>query len=624
MAINRCLSTNNTASNFAYVIPKLLLTPCAAALIWVQIAQLTQIRFSLMAPISVGLFSTIFLIVFFGMVRKSFLRSFVEDLSWLPLATSCLIFALLGFVLVRWDADDTHYLSNAIYLLSHPDTNMGFEAYYIYVEGTPFQAISWINSYAIEYLIASFAHVLKVDFLSINWTGKTILAAYLIPCAWYTLLSQFELRHDSILVAICSTLFVVLIMGDTFNSYGNWFITRLFQGKVIVVALGLPLIWSYVISYLKSPNIHDWAGMLVISSAMIGFSTMAGFLLPVTVLTLVLAYCLTNRIKIWFDIKRSFGLLSAFTYLIAVAVYIRLNVNPIILQNDSVMNRHYPTNFFGQMSFITDLSFPLSLTIIVVTSLASIKILSGSNRNLVAWWCGIYVGFFLTPFTAHFLMENLTTSNIYWRLFHGYPIPLVIGLTAAGIYNMIVEQTIFRKIIVLFISSLALGLPHAILVMQIAFGSDRTAPSVIRAIHRVSAGGPRVSDIRLSDVHAVLPHLPHGPVLAAHPINSDIPIFSGNHPLIYARMIETEFWFQTRGNPQKGERRRFAMKFASGLSPANEESFFQVINEEPAIRSLVLKPEALKSARVLERIITNGFNDIGKMGRYRVFIRKHI
>ena len=211
MPINRCLSTNNTASDFAYVIPKLLLTPCAAALIWVQIAQLTQIRFSLMAPISVGLFSTVFLIVIFGMARKSFLRSFAEDLSWLPLATSCLIFALLGFVLVQWDADD-----------------------------------------------------------------------------------------------------------------------------------------------------------------------------------------------------------------------------------------------------------------------------------------------------------------------------------------------------------------------------------------------------------------------------SDIPIFSGNHPLIYARMIETEFWFQTRGNPQKGERRRFAMKFASGLSPANEESFFQVINEEPAIRSLVLKPEALKSARVLERIITNGFNDIGRIGRYRVFIRNHI
>ena len=234
------------------------------------------------------------------------------------------------------------------------------------------------------------------------------------------------------------------------------------------------------------------------------------------------------------------------------------------------------------------------------------------------------MGLFLTPLSANFLMENLTTSNIYWRLFHGYPIPLVIGLTAAGVYSMIINQARFQKIIVLFISSFALGLPHAVLVMQIAFGSERTAPSVIRAIHRVSAGGPRVSDIRLSDVRAVLPHLPHGPVLAAHPINSDIPIFSGNHPLIYARMIETEFWFQTRGNPQKGERRRLAMKFASGLSPANEETFFQVINEEPAITSLVLKPEALKSKTVLKRIITSGFHDIGKMGRYRVFIRKYI
>ena len=622
MPINRLPSTNNTASDFASLVPRLLLTPCAAALVSVQIAQVMEIRFALMASISIALFCGVFCIAFYGMVRVTSIKNFARDLSWLPIAISCSIFALLGFILVRWDADDTHYLSNAVYLLSHPNTNMGFDAYYIHVDGPPFQAISWINSYAIEYLIASFAYILKIDFLSLNWTGKSTLGAFLIPCAWYGLLKQFELRHDAILVAICSTMLVLFIMGDTFNSYGNWFLTRLFHGKVIVVALGLPLIWTHVISYLKNPNIHDWFDMLVISSAMIGFSTMAGFLLPATVLALVLAYCFTNRIKIWLDNKRSFGLASAFTYLIAVTVYIRLNVHPIILQNDGIMNGHYPTSFLGQLSFITDLSFPLSLTIMTLTTLVSLKFVSQNNKRLIAWWCGIYIGLFLTPLTAHFLIENLTTSNTYWRLFHGYPIPLVIGIAAAGFYNVILVQSRFRKIAALSISGFLLGLPHAILILQIAFDVDRTAPSIIRAIHRISAGGPRISDLRLSDVRAVLPRLPQGPVLAAHPINSDIPIFSGNHPLIYARMIETEFWFQTRGQPEKGIRRKFATEFAGGHSPANTEIFFQVIKEEPKIKSLVLKPGAVQENDILARIKSNGFHDIGVTGRYRIFIRK--
>ncbi|NQV56776.1 MAG: hypothetical protein HQ503_13030, partial [Rhodospirillales bacterium] len=217
---------------------------------------------------------------------------------------------------------------------------------------------------------------------------------------------------------------------------------------------------------------------------------------------------------------------------------------------------------------------------------------------------------------------HLTTSNTYWRLFHGYPIPLVIGITAAGIYAHVQSQTRLWQIVVLTVSGFALGLPHVFLIFQIIFGWDRTAPTIIRAIHRVSAGGPRISDIRLADIKAVLPRLPDGPVLAAHPINSDISVFSGTHSLIYARMIETEFWFLKRGDPQKGVRRRLAMRFASGTARSGIEAFFQVIDEEPNLKSLVLNPGALAQMGVSTRIAAKGFDDIGIAGRYRLFIRK--
>ena len=87
-------------------------------------------------------------------------------------------------------------------------------------------------------------------------------------------------------------------------------------------------------------------------------------------------------------------------------------------------------------------------------------------------------------------------------------------------------------------------------------------------------------------------------------------------------MIETEFWFQTRGQPEKGIRRKFATEFAGGHSPANTEIFFQVIKEEPKIKSLVLKPGAVQENDILARIKSNGFHDIGVTGRYRIFIRK--
>ena len=167
---------------------------------------------------------------------------------------------------------------------------------------------------------------------------------------------------------------------------------------------------------------------------MMGLSTMTGFVLPASASCLVLAYGVAHGRQIWTDPVRMFGLLGAFTYLLAATLYIRFNVHPLVLDNDGILNRHYPLTYSGQVSFVTNLQFPLSAAIVVAATLLSLKWLDNPRRRLLSWWCLIYAGLFLNPLSAYLLMEHLTTSNVYWRLFHAYPIPLVIGI-AAGLLD---------------------------------------------------------------------------------------------------------------------------------------------------------------------------------------------
>jgi hypothetical protein len=616
-------SENQTSSlAFANLLPILVFAPSAVALIWVQISQLLQVSFTFAAYVTVILFLASFCFLLVGIARSTLIDLMTKDRSWILLVGICLVFSVLAFVLVRWDSDDNDYLSNAVYFLAHPDKKMGFEIYYLHDDDGPLTAIAWLNSYAGEYFLASFSHVLGLDFLSLYWSGKSIIAAFLIPCAWYSLFLRFGIKHNASLVAIVVSLLVIFIMGDTFNSYGNWFLTHLTRGKVIFMALGLPLIWNYTLAYLEKPNLTSWIGLFSIASASIALTTMAGFIVPFTMVALVLAYCIAYRVKFWLDLKRFFGLASAFTYLLAVTLYIRLNMNPAILDDNAGMIQHYSKNYLGQLSFITDLSFPLSAAIIILATILAILFLAGKKRHLLAWWCGIYGILFISPVTINFLMENVTSSNIYWRMFHAYPIPLVVGISAALFYNYVISLRRVGQVIAISLAGLFLAWPHMSLVAQIAFGWERTAPTIIRAIHRVSFGGHRISYKRQRSIKEILQQLPDGPVLAAHPANVNIPIFSGKHPQIFSRQHQTDYLFFVRGDPQRGQRREMAARFANGNSASNVKIFFKVLEEEPNLISLVLHPRAVEKDDVLAKIVKMGFRDVGEAGGFRLFTRR--
>ncbi len=615
------------SQRFAEFVPFAILAPSAAAMVWIQLSQVAGVTFHLSSTIAVFLFFSVLLAMAVWGVRRIRSGSIVVSWSWAHLAGIGFALGTLAFVMVRWDGDDTHYLPTVVYMLAHPDTPMGFDAFYIHADGQPFKALAWITSYSSEYFVASFAHVLGLDFYALYWSGKTVVAAFLVPFVWYALLRRFEADHITAILGTALAIATVFVMCDTHNSYGNWFITRYFHGKAIVLTLTLPLIWNHVLAYLERPAAWHWIAIAVAASASIGLATLAAVVVPASVAVLIIAYGLVHGPKIWFDPARFLGLGSAFSYLIAVALYMRVHVHPLFLKNDDVVNGHYPTGYVDQFAFAFNPAFPLTLIIMFVATAITLRALDGKTRRLVGLWCVLYTALFLTPLTASFLIENVTTANVYYRLFLAYPIPLVLGVAAAALVRKLWTSGISRFAIIAIVSTV-LTAPHFLLVAQIAFGWERNAPSIVRSIHRVSAGGLRISEVRLNDVRSVLDKAPPGPMLAAQPVNEDVPIYSAHHPQIYARFVETEFVFSSRGDPARGHRRRQARLFASGEFGPNEDSFkarieafYSVIEEEPDLVTVVVNPTVLQRSDVASRLGTSGFRDFGPAGRYRVFVR---
>lgn len=604
----------------AAVLPVIVLAPTAAVLVTVQIMQILGTPFDVGARIVAAMFTISLVAAVALTVNGRLIADLRRDLSWLPLLGIGVVFSVLSFVLVRYGADDTHYLPNAVYFLAHPQTPMGFEAYYIHSDDGPFRAISWINSYAGEYALAALSRVLEVEFLALYWSGKSIVFAFLVPFAWYGLLRRFALPHVAVVVAIVVMLLVFFIMGETYNSYGNWFLTGLFHGKTIVIAVGLPLTWAYLIAFFDDPNFRNWCYLAIVPTAMIGLSTMAGFILPVSVFTLFLGYAFAEGRKFWTHPLRILGAGGAFGYLVIVTLYIRLNINPMILVNDGVMNGHYPASYLGQLAFFTDLRMPVSLVVAILATALSIKWLDGRHRRFVLWWSLIYVALYLTPLTAPLLINHLTTTNTYWRLFLAFPFPLVVGISVAKFVEMGRHREWPWRGAWIIGAAAVLAAPHVLLVGQIQFGWDRTSPSVIRSIHSVALGGVRLQPGRLSDSRKILEITPPGPMLAPHPINRVIPILSGRHPQLNARNLETRFWFQSRGDPARGNRRVSAGYFLEGLPQGRENALFEVLSEEPNLRSIVIQEKALARDGVAARLSEAGFVAGGRIKSYRVFI----
>jgi len=193
--------------------------------------------------------------------------------------------ATLTYAVHRPDSDDSVYVGTAADALAHPELPvLSHDVLYGDYKRAPMLPSYRVETY--ELLIALLARIVgREPILWAHAIVPTLLAAFL-PFAWATLMRTLAPRHW--LAATALALLILSMPGDP-RALGNFAFVRLFQGKAILMSIGIPLLYAFAWKYEETGSLWDWLRLVASTVACVGLSSSAIFVAPVALGTAALA-----------------------------------------------------------------------------------------------------------------------------------------------------------------------------------------------------------------------------------------------------------------------------------------------------------------------------------------------
>jgi hypothetical protein len=188
-----------------------------------------------------------------------------------------LALATLSLFVNRPDADDVFYVNRAQWVVDHGrfstrDTIFSDEAYQ--PVGRPA-----ITSY--EALVGTAARVVHLKAGDVAYYVVPPLATFLGVCAMWLLLVAWRVRFP--VLALCVAAWFLLLGGAGNGMYGNLFVGRIWQGKIILLSVVVPLLFARLAWWSRGPSWLGAAMLLCLGVAAAGLSTTAPLIVPIIV-----------------------------------------------------------------------------------------------------------------------------------------------------------------------------------------------------------------------------------------------------------------------------------------------------------------------------------------------------
>lgn len=205
--------------------------------------------------------------------------------------TTLLGLGVAAFLLVasRPDNDDFFFFHRCLVQLRHPDQPFFLFHTGYNVEGLPPFSVTHIMT-AYEPFIAFAAAALRLDPLGAYQNGAIVVGALLL-CATYALLyREFRLgRRESLACAAAALLFLFLDFIQH-RSFGTTTLLRLWQGKVMLWGLLVPMTFLTAHRFLRRPTGRNWLAVALAGICAVGLSGTGVFLMPFLILGCAMAY----------------------------------------------------------------------------------------------------------------------------------------------------------------------------------------------------------------------------------------------------------------------------------------------------------------------------------------------
>ena len=188
------------------------------------------------------------------------------------------LIALLAISVHRPDSDDGMYINMATTAADFPD-----EPLLSFDGSLPESKVALLEpayrSHTLEILAGLLARISGLPAIAILHIGIAFWAALL------TVFAQAELQKilapKQWLLATVFTILLLLALGETHRSYGNFAVVRIHQGKGILLTAILPLLLTYAIHFMRSPSARNWGLLLLAMIAATGTSSAGLVIAPV-------------------------------------------------------------------------------------------------------------------------------------------------------------------------------------------------------------------------------------------------------------------------------------------------------------------------------------------------------
>jgi hypothetical protein len=513
----------------------------------------------------------------------------------LVLGTACAVTVLF---VRRTNQDDIVYFHRALVQLHALGEPIFLRQTTVDMDAAAFSPVHLATSH--EMLMALLGHFLTIDPLYFYQVIGHALAAFSIPFVLYWCARRFDLdRWPAAVGALLGILFLLLDSAGS-ASFGNAAFGRMWQGKVIVWILFVPLLLSLIYRFLRIGNPTDLAWTVLMSIAGAGLSSTALYFAPVIIGCSLISFLAvelleTNRREhVSATFRRCLLLGLPLVYPLGILALLKLNViqRPMDLRGfgpeylpwvqclDYVVGKH--------ADYLRDLLLIIVVPLIVVRG--------QQGRFLFFYICAVWL-FGLNPLLDHWWMKNIF-ATCYFRLVYLLQLPLLCTLLAAVGPRLVQRDAALKDrlltyaaLVAVFLSFLYSYKTLSILPKNPQLGIEWKSPKEYQLV-------PANVDF----AKAAGKYIAHAKLLAPNwTASCELPLLFPEMKVVAPRLVT--HYFANAGNPEEGYLRRQAQAFVEEDKSGNvdrlrtlEQQFRKVV--ETGRANAIVAPES-ESDRVM-------------------------
>jgi hypothetical protein len=404
---------------------------------------------------------------------------------------------------------------------------------------------------------------------------------------------------------------LLLLLGDNHRSYGNFAFNRIFQGKAVLLQIGIPVFVGASVGFFRAPSCRSWLLLFFLSTALTGLTSS-------TVVILTLLSCLMALAGFVAGTRGKKGLsicllyFPSLVYVLAFGLFLLL-VSPPLLASSHPANTTWPSTFLGHFNYLFKTSdFPTSIIALILSTVLGLCLVKGKQRWFLLVWATASCVFFLNPISASFLIKHFTGQNIYWRLFYIFPFPLMAGICAAAGLSRLQNWP----------ANLRLAAAGGICMILMAGHLPSSSTSIFRNGTEISLPRSKIPREMLADARDVIRVACPGPMLAPPGISGIVPLLTSRHPQLVENGLLVQYKFYELGDPSRADRRIMASRLVGGQPGEYPLDTVKNILIEENVSSIVIARRVADVRQVRTLLLSAGYEFNVANANYLVACKK--